>query len=323
MENNHLVVIGASAGGIKPLIQLISSFPDNFRGIILIVLHLSPNSESKLPNIIQRHTSLKVRHPREIEELTSGHVYIAPPNLHMTLMDGKVTLRQGPKINNTRPAIDVLFYSAALYYGPLVIGILLSGLLDDGSAGFSAIKKCKGTTIAQSPEEADFPDMPKNAIKAGVVDYQLKLEQIYPLIKKIINSTPSEENSKSELWETLRIESQLNDTENLFNEDVLRKISTPSTFTCPECSGILWQIKDKSILRWRCRVGHAYGKESLFRLLKTEYEDFLWKALRCLEEKEELLLKNLKLDLKEEDLNEELDKIKRNKYYLIKMLSNV
>ncbi|WP_162265634.1 chemotaxis protein CheB [Legionella santicrucis] len=188
MKNDYLIVIGASAGGIQAITRLISFFPEDFKGVILIVLHLSPAYESHLPEILQRHTSLPVHNPNEIEEIVPGHIYIAPPNIHMSLIDGKVILRHGPKINHSRPAIDVLFYSAALYYGPLTIGIILSGLLDDGSAGLLAIKKCKGITIAQDPQEADFPDMPKNAIKAGIVDYTLTLNKIYPLIQKIINS---------------------------------------------------------------------------------------------------------------------------------------
>ncbi len=317
MQNERLIVIGASAGGIPALSRLVSFFPADFKGIILIVLHLSPSYKSRLSAILQRHTFLSVRTPKKYEEIVAGHIYIAPPNVHMCLSDGKIMLRHGPKINNTRPAIDALFYSAALSHGPLVIGIILSGLLDDGSAGLLAIKKCQGVTIVQEPEEADFPGMPNNALKTGSVDYRLPVDKMYPIIQKIMDSKPPE-NIKTEFWDALEIESQLNYTENLLGGELLKKISTPSQFSCPECAGVLWKVHDDSMIRYRCRVGHAFGKAGLINYKNDVIEEFLWKALRGLEEKEVLLKSE-----QNGDTEKELNQIKKNKEYLKRILLTI
>lgn len=190
MHHNHIVVIGTSAGGVRALKSLISAIPADFNAPILIIMHVTaqPQSESPshLPDLINRYSQLPALYPIDGQVIESGHIYIAPPNLHMIIADNKIYLRYGPKINHCRPAIDLLFSSAALS-GSATIGVLLSGMLNDGVTGLLAIKKNNGTTITQSLEEAEFQDMPKNALKSAIIDYCLPTKDIAALLIKIVS----------------------------------------------------------------------------------------------------------------------------------------
>lgn len=183
-----MVVIGGSAGGIKALENLLNPLPSDFPAAILIVVHIPPDKISKLSEIISRYTKIPVVKPYNGLSLQANRIYVAPPNFHMIIADDKVYLKSGPTINNCKPAIDPLFFSAASYRNH-VIGILLSGLLDDGSKGLKEIKKNKGITIIQSLDEAEYPNMPKNAAKNVDVDYCLPTADIASLLLEYVHGS--------------------------------------------------------------------------------------------------------------------------------------
>ena len=185
---NCLIVIGASAGGVDALKRLFQSLPRDFSAAICVVLHLNPLSPSMLPEILQRLTSLPVKHPKSGEPLEGGVVYVAPPNRHLVVEDGTVQLTTAPRENRHRPAVDPLFRSAALFYGPRAVGVILSGSLDDGTAGLWEIKKHGGIAVVQDPMEALHPGMPRSAVANVDVDHVVPLSQMGDLLASLCHS---------------------------------------------------------------------------------------------------------------------------------------
>lgn len=176
--NSHVVVIGGSAGSLEPIKQLLSLLPTDFNAPILIVIHMAPHLKSLLPSILEHHSTLPIITPAQGEPLKKGHVYVCVPDLHMTINQSNIVLENSPTINHCRPAIDPLFHSAAAWFGSCAIGVLLSGLLDDGTAGLLAIKGHEGITIVQHLEETEYADMPRNALCNVNIDFCLKVNEI-------------------------------------------------------------------------------------------------------------------------------------------------
>ncbi len=185
MAARDIVVIGASAGGIAALQQLVSELPTNFAASVFVVLHMAPQTRSRLPEILGRSGPLPVKHPSDGEEIRAGHIYVALPDHHLLLDRGRIRVVRGARENNQRPAIDALFRSAAQAYGPRVVGVVLTGFLDDGSAGLIAIRRTGGVTVVQDPNEAAAPDMPLHAMEAVKVDHVLPLARIPPLLNQL------------------------------------------------------------------------------------------------------------------------------------------
>jgi two-component system, chemotaxis family, protein-glutamate methylesterase/glutaminase len=183
----HLIVIGASAGGIPALQDLITPLPVDFLAPIFIVMHIQERSPSGLPQVMRHYSKLPVTHPMHGDRIQAGHIYVAPPDVHMTVFGDQVHLHHGPKINHCIPAIDPLFCSAAVC-GRSVIGILLSGLLNDGTEGLAAIKQHHGITMVQDLTEAQFKDMPENAMKRSVVDFCLPARTLASLLVEIVKT---------------------------------------------------------------------------------------------------------------------------------------
>jgi len=196
----HLIVIGGSAGGLQPLLQLIPSFSADLDVAICVVIHLSPNSKSMLPQLLSRASNLEASYPEDGEVLSRGHIYVAPPGLHMVIEGDRLRLNHDPAENMSRPAIDPLFRSAAKSMGTGVIGIILSGSLDDGTAGLLAIKDGGGLTIVQAPHDTAFSSMPDNAIARVKVDMILGADQIGPKVVEICRSATGQ-----------KVQSQFND----------------------------------------------------------------------------------------------------------------
>lgn len=251
-----------------------------------------------LAALLSRSGPLPATNPSDQENIRSGHIYVCRPDHHLTIEDGQVRLLRGPRENRHRPAIDPLFRTAARVYGPRVVGIVLSGLQDDGSAGLYAIKQRGGIAIVQDPEDAVWKDMPEHAIEYVSPDYVLPARDIAPFLVKSVktpkselvmakkNSFPHKSNSKKNNKNNKRMPAS--QTEPDANEHVAyfeEGQGNPSVFACPECHGVLWELKDGKIVRFRCRVGHSYGIESLNQKLSEASEDVLWAAVRALEEK--------------------------------------
>jgi len=273
-----IIVMGASAGGVEALRQVASGFPSSLHAAVFIVIHLPPEADSMLPTIMARAGPLPAKHPENGEKISPGTVYVAPPNVHMILLDGHVRLSQGPKQNRHRPSVDTLFRSAAYSYGPRVIGAVLTGSLADGSAGLRSIQSRGGVTMVQDPNEARFPGMPRAALTVGV-DYCLPLAEIASQMVKLT----AEERLGEALPASKELEMEIkHDQGDLFVD--LDRIGEPSYFTCPECHGTLWEIRDRELMRYRCRVGHGYSAEGLIEHMDETLEDSLWAATRSLME---------------------------------------
>lgn len=282
MQPARIVVVGASAGGVTALLDLVGGLPATFGAPVCVVLHVGQQA-SVLPELMQRRGALPARHAQHGEELHAGTVYIAPPDRHLLVDATTLRLDRGPRENFARPAIDPLFRSAALHWRERSIGLILSGNLDDGVAGLCAISDCGGVTIVQDPLDAACPEMPKNALAAVDVDHVVGLAQMPRLLEQLIGQPPprSANATAQGKW---ACESAVFNGENPL--DNLATIADPSTLTCPDCGGVLWQLSDGKPQRYRCHTGHAFSSMSLDAAQQRCTQDALWTALRALQERE-------------------------------------
>ncbi len=280
---HDIVVIGASAGGIEALVQMISKLPGNLPVSLFVVVHFPSHGYSNMPRILERAGHLPAAQVRDGESIHPGMIYVAVPDFHLLLSDGKIQLSSGPREHSFRPAIDPTFRSAAQAYGPRTLGILLSGLLDDGTNGLLEIKRSGGLTIVQDPEEALFNSMPLNAIRYGAADEILPIAEIAKAIT--LRAKPPKTESEGELMpdhSDSEIEQVKKDI-HIFEDG--KQPDTSTILTCPECGGVLWEIHDGKLIRYRCHVGHAYSEESMLEEQARKLEAALWSAIRALEER--------------------------------------
>lgn len=282
MAERNIVVIGCSVGGVEALQTIVAGLPQNFAAAIFVVLHLSPQSHSVLPEILNRAGELPAKHPSQREQIRHGHIYVAPPDRHLILEDSRIVLSRGPKENRHRPALDPLFRSAARAYGRQVIGIVLTGSLDDGTVGLQTIKKAGGVAIVQQPEDAFCADMPRSAIEHVEVDYVVPVAEIPALLAELVPQHVTAENGAGKNTSVAK-EVRYAEADMAVIEDEGRP-GKPSQFACPDCGGVLWEMKDEGLLRFRCRVGHAYTAQSLGAQQGEAVEGALWAAIRALEE---------------------------------------
>src|SRR5256885_16600193 len=284
MPPRVLVVIGASAGGVEALSQLVSHLPHDLAAAVLIVLPVPPDRTSVLPRILNTAGPLPATHAKTGEHAAYSHVYVAPPGRHLLVHDGTLRLSAGPKEGGHRPAIDPLFRTAARAAGGRVVGVILSGALDDGTAGLVSIKQLGGICVVQDPNEAICGDMPRNALHNAEIDHCLTRAARAELLAHL---------SREEVAEMRRPASQLLERESHIalddgTQDVTPAPGEPSQFSCPACGGVLNEIHDGDLLRFRCRVGHAYGPDALRMEQQSALEGALWAALRSLEEQASL-----------------------------------
>ena len=274
------MVIGASAGGVQALDQLVERLPPELPAAVFVVLHLAAGGRSVLPSILARMGPLPASVPSERQIPERGHIYVATPDRHMLLVGDEVRLTGGPRENGHRPAIDPLFRSAARTYGPRVIAVVLSGTLDDGSAGARVVRDRRGTVIVQHPDDALYADMPENTLTVAGADAALPASEIAGKICQLIEEPLPEPFERSEDLE-----------EQETNELIDAQLAVNGTFTelaCPDCGGALWEREDGDLVRFGCRVGHAYSPESLVAEHGKALEQALWAALRGLEERADL-----------------------------------
>lgn len=277
-----VIVIGASAGGVEALRTLVRALPADLPAAVLAVLHVPAYGGSVLPAILQRSGHLTARHPAITQPLAQSEIIVAPPDHHLVLDDSLVRLTRGPRENGHRPAIDVLFRSAARAAGARVIGVVLSGVLDDGTAGLSAIVAQGGIAVVQDPHDALYPSMPVNAIEHVKVDHVVPTEQLGQLLAQLCKEAIADVARPTP--DLMEIETDLA----TMDDDAMsrrERPGRPSGFSCPDCNGVLWEIHDGDMVRYRCRVGHAWSAESLFGEQAQQLEAALWMALRGLEEK--------------------------------------
>jgi two-component system chemotaxis response regulator CheB len=291
MPGKDIIVIGTSTGGINALKALVAELPKDFKASIFIVLHVAPYSPGILPEILGQAGPLPVSNARDWEQIEPGHIYVAPPDFHLLLeRAGYARITRGPKENRFRPAVDPLFRSAAHAFGPRVIGVIMTGWLDDGTAGLWAVKQQGGTAIVQNPEDAVAPSMPLNAIKHVEVDYCVPLKEIAPLLVRLTSETTDEEGVYT-VPDEMETEVKIAKENNALESGIL-KWGDPSLYACPECHGVLLQLKEGNNVRFRCHTGHAYSVDTLLAEFTEKTEESLWSAIRSMEESV-LLLRHL------------------------------
>jgi two-component system chemotaxis response regulator CheB len=280
LPTHDIIVIGASAGGVHALSETIAGLPADLPASVFTVLHLSPFGRSALPAILSRACALPAAHPVDGEPIRHGRIYVAPPDRHLALETDRIRLSMGPTENGHRPAIDVLFRTAAESFGRRVIGVVLTGNLDDGTAGLSLVKDRHGIAVVQDPEEADYPSMPVSALRHVEVDHVLSVAEIGPLLDRLTRE-PFPNGPESALAAASAGDKG---REPAYEQE--KEGGTPSGFTCPECGGALFErFAGKGALHFRCRTGHAYSSESLLAKQATGVEAALWAAVRALEER--------------------------------------
>ena len=276
MASRDIILIGASAGGVQALTELIAGLPSDLPATVFVVLHISPYGRSAMPVILSRAGGLPAVHAQDGEPVRTGRVYVAPPDHHLILQDGLVRLSRAPTENAQRPAVDVLFRTAAQTYGRRAIGVVLTGNLDDGTAGLAVVKRHGGLAVGQDPEDADYPSMPQSAIANVSIDYVLPLSGIAALLVEL-TSVP--------LQEPEPIETEGPDMkEELEHGQDHEEQGVPSDLTCPECGGSLRESPVEEAIHFRCRTGHAYSPETLLAKQQDVVEAALWAAVRSLQE---------------------------------------
>lgn len=286
---SHLIVIGTSAGGMAALTRLVAQLPATLPAAVLVVQHLAPNLTG-LPLVahLSAHTGLRCQLATNSAPLEAGHLYLAPPDHHLLVRNQHLLVTQGPRENGYRPAVDALFRAAAVEYDSCVIGVVLTGMLHDGTAGLDFVKRCGGTTVVQA--DAEFPGMPESALRQVAIDYAVPLAELGSLLLELVGTAPAASPGAlaDHIPADLKLEAAIAARVVGTTEEVAQ-LGHPAPLTCPDCGGALWQLDQGNVLRFRCHTGHAYSAEALAENAQLALEETLWVALRMLEERKSLL----------------------------------
>lgn len=289
-ESGHrgkVVVIGTSAGGLSALKLLINQLQSNFPAPIMVVQHISADASGNvLLEGLSNQDNIKCQHAVNGAILENGNLYLAPSDHHLMIGDNqRILITKGAQENRSRPAIDPLFRSAAVAFSNNVIAILLTGYLDDGTAGMIAVKRCGGTCIVQDPVDAEYPDMPRNALNQLNVDFCVPLLEMGGLLYQLLAKEPEK---KKIIPKDVLIETGIA-TRILSDLPAVNALGDQVPFNCPGCGGVLWQVDKGPLTRYRCHVGHAYTAQALIAEQTLKIEETMWTALRMFEERRNLL----------------------------------
>jgi two-component system chemotaxis response regulator CheB len=282
MKKRNIIVIGASAGGFEAFKKIIKGLPADFDASIFIVWHMSPDVLGVLPQVLNKQNTILAAHAYDNEEIKPNRIYVAPPDHHLLVEEGKVRVTRGPKENRFRPAVDPLFRSAAYAYGNRVIGVILSGALDDGTAGLWTVKHYGGIAIVQDPMDAEVPSMPQNAMREVDIDYCVGVSELPQLLVRLSNE-PITENADVMKDEQTKKEIEIAAEENALDRQILQ-FGDFSPYACPECHGVLSKLQNGNIIRYRCHTGHAYSPDALIASITEGIEDSLYSAMRGMDE---------------------------------------
>lgn len=285
MTNRDVVTIGSSAGGVEALMKLASKLPKDLPASIFIVQHMAPNQPSVLADLLSHQGPVPAEMAMDRQEISPGRIYIAPPDHHLLVDRSYTYITRGPRENMSRPAVDPLFRSAAVVHGPHVIGVILSGTLDDGTSGLLAVKRCGGVTIVQDPEDALYREMPQSALDLVETDHCVPLEDMAELLVGLIRGTPG-----PPVMPPMDLLAEVEISRTISNDSKrLDEIGALSPMTCAECGGPLWQMKDDKVTRFRCREGHSYTAKALAVGLSNAMERSLWVAVQTMDERTRVL----------------------------------
>ena len=284
MPNKDIVVVGASAGGMEALQKVVANLPADLPASVFVVWHLAPGAKSMLPSILSKAGPLPAAHPVDGDPIEPGRIYVAPNDHHMLVEKGYIRIARGPKENRFRPAIDPLFRSAAYVYSTRVIGVVLTGALDDGTAGLWTIKLRGGTAVVQEPSDAQIRSMPLNALENVAVDHRPPASEIGTLLGRLARQpAPAPLAVAPEEDEKTKRELRIAKEREALQEDIL-EFGELSPFTCPECHGVLTMLREDVITRFRCHTGHAFSAETLLESAAEAIEARLWDAVRAVDE---------------------------------------
>lgn len=286
------IVIGASAGGLEPLKELVSRLPADLPAPVFVVMHVAAYQPSHLPEILSWVGPLPAIHPEDNKRTEAGYIYVASPDHHLLVDDGYIAVKRGPKENGFRPSIDALFRSAAYSFGPGAIGVVLSGALNDGTSGLWSIKRLGGTAIVQDPNQAEYPSMPRSALEYIEADYRLPAAEIGELLARLAREDVARgvtleeevEDDLKRMAKELHIAAGIN-----ISEESVLDLGPLTPFTCPECKGVLVQIKEGKFLRFRCHTGHGFSEDALLAEVMKVMGEQIWQVTRGLQEAEMLL----------------------------------
>ncbi|WP_407525713.1 chemotaxis protein CheB [Methylobacterium oryzisoli] len=285
MSNRDIVVIGGSAGATAPLRTLLGGLPADLPAAVFVVLHIPARSIGVLASVAAAAGPLPVQPAEDGLVIAPGHVYLGVPDHHLLLAEGHIRLGRGPRENMARPAIDPLFRSAAAAYGPRVIGVVLSGFLNDGAAGLDAIKRCGGLALVQDPAEAIADEMPRSALSAVTVDLALPSTRLGDVLSDLVREPAG---ARVPVPPEIRLEVDIAAGERVDSE-VLRRLAEPVALTCPQCMGVLSRVRGAKPLRFRCQVGHAVTADIAAKEQEGAVDEALRVALRIIEERAELV----------------------------------
>lgn len=291
-KRRDIIVLGASSGGVSALLELVKTLPADFPASIFVVQHVPADSPSMLPQLLSSVSALPTRHPQNGEIIEPGIIYVALPDHHLLLEGDQVLVTRGPKENRFRPSIDALFRSAAYTYGPRVIGVVLTGYLDDGTSGLWSVQRMGGLAVVQDPEDAQQSAMPTNALEFVAADYVVPLAELGSLLTRLtMEPAPIKPRLPAAQLDLLQLEFTIAKQNNAFELGIIEKgVLTP--FTCPDCHGALTQLIEGRLIRYRCHTGHAYTVSALLGEVTQSVESMLYAAMRGLEETK-MLLRNL------------------------------
>jgi two-component system chemotaxis response regulator CheB len=285
MSNRDIIVIGGSAGATAPLKEILGRLPADLPAAVFVVLHIPAQGIGILSTVASAASRLPVVQAESGMIIKNGNIYLAVPDHHLLLRESHMMLGRGPRENMVRPAIDALFRSAAMQYGPRVIGVVLSGFLSDGAAGLTAIKQCGGLALVQDPTDAVANEMPLRALEATTVDLCVPSARIGDVLSDLVREEPG---ARLPVPPEVRLEVEIAAGERI-GSDKLAKIADPAPLTCPSCGGVLSELRRERPLRFRCQVGHAYTADALAKEQESKVDEALRVALRIIEERAELV----------------------------------
>ena len=285
-QGRHIVVVGTSAGGLEALDDLIGQLRSGLPASIFIVQHLAPEATGDaLVEVLGRHKAFRCKLAEDGESFEEGTVYIAPADYHLLVKEKKVLVTKGARENRYRPAIDPLFRSAAVAHGSGVIGVVLTGMLDDGTAGLIAIQKCGGVTVVQDPKDAAYPEMPQSVLNHMTVDHCIPLAGMGRLLEKLVHEPAGK---SPPVPKDIRTEAEI--AERVLSDIAqVNTLGSQAPYNCPNCGGVLWEMDNPDVHRFRCHTGHAFTASALLDSQTEKIEETLWVSLRMLEERRNLL----------------------------------
>lgn len=300
MSNRDIIVIGASTGGLSVLKAIVRELPKDLPAAVFVVWHMSADAYGLLPFVLEKENTLPAANAFDRETIENSRIYVAPPDHHLLVERGIMRVTRSPKENRFRPAVDPLFRSAAAAYGNRVIGVVLSGGLDDGTAGLWAIKQKGVVAVVQNPDDAEARSMPENALREVDVDYCVPHSEIAKLLVRLVGEPlVSVENGDIQKDKKLETEVKIAAGDNAFEMGIM-ECGDLTPFTCPDCHGTLLKLKNGNMTRFRCHTGHAFSADGLLASVTENVEESIWNTIRGIEESV-MLLNHLKEHLGEDN----------------------